>query len=178
MGGMIAQTLAIEHPEKVLSLTSIMSTTGDRDVGQPTGAAVERLLVRPPADRDGYVAHSVATSKVIGSPGLVDDERVRELAGRSFDRCYDPGGVGRQLLAIVASGSRTERLRSLDIPALVIHGTADPLVQPDGGRRTAEAIRGAELVTIEGMGHDLPRPFRPQVVDAICALTGRVGAAR
>ena len=176
MGGMIAQTLAVEHPEKVLSLTSIMSSTGDLDVGQPTGEALERLLVRPPDDRDGYVEHSVATSKVIGSPGLVDEARVRDVAIRSFDRCYLPAGVGRQLLAILASGSRTERLRGIEAPTLVIHGTADPLVQPTGGRRTAEVIPGAELVEIEGMGHDLPRARWPQVVDAICALIARAGA--
>jgi pimeloyl-ACP methyl ester carboxylesterase len=178
MGGMIAQTLAIRHPAKVLTLTSIMSTTGDRDIGQPTPEAMEQLLQPPATDRDGAIEQSVNASKVIGSPAHFDEGRTRERAAEAYDRSFYPVGVGRQLLAIVASGSRREALGAVRVPTLVIHGGADPLVQPDGGRRTAEAIPGAALLVIDGMGHDLPPAFWPQVVDAIVDLTGRVAAAR
>jgi len=176
MGGMIAQTLAIEHPEKVLTLTSIMSNTGDRDVGQPTPEAMQRLMVRPPEEREAVIANSLETSRVIGSPGLIDEERIRQRAAEAYDRCFYPVGIGRQLIGIMASGSRSEALKQLDVPTLVIHGSADPLVQVDGGRRTAEVIPGAELMIIDGMGHDLPQVFWPQIIDAICALTAKAPA--
>ncbi len=173
MGGMIAQTVAIEHPERVLTLTSIMSTTGDRDVGQPDPSVMGVLLAAPPSDRAGAVANSIAASRAIGSPEHFDEDRARTRAETSFDRCFYPPGVGNQLLAIVASGSRTEALRRLNVPALVIHGDADPLVTPSGGRRTAEAIPGAELLEIEGMGHDLPQVFWPRIIEAITSLAAR-----
>jgi pimeloyl-ACP methyl ester carboxylesterase len=171
MGGMIAQTLAIRHPQKVLTLTSIMSTTGALDVGQPNPAAVALLLTPPPADRAGFIEHSVSASRVLASPGFpFDEERARARGARSFDRCFHPIGAARQLLAIVASGDRTPALRSLRVPTLVIHGDADPLVGPSGGRATAEAVPGARLLMIPGMGHELPRGAWETVVDAIVEL--------
>jgi pimeloyl-ACP methyl ester carboxylesterase len=171
MGGMIAQTLAIRHPKKVQTLTSIMSTTGALDVGQPEPTAVALLLSPPPVTRDAFIEHTVATSRVLASPGFpFDEERIREVAARSYDRCFQPAGVGRQLLAIIASGDRTPALRSLRMPTLVIHGDADPLVTPSGGRATAEAVPGARLVVIPGMGHDLPRGVWATIVDAIVEL--------
>jgi pimeloyl-ACP methyl ester carboxylesterase len=177
MGGMIAQSIALAAPERVLSLTSIMSTTGDADVGAPSPEVLSVLLTPPPTDREGYIANSVEGSRVIGSPEHFDEARARELAGRGYDRCFYPAGVAHQLLAIVSSPSRTEGLRRLDVPTLVIHGSADPLVNPSGGARTAEAIAGAELLVLDGMGHDLPRFYWSAVIEAITALAARAGAA-
>ena len=172
MGGMIAQTLAIEHPQRVSSLTSIMSTTGDPSVGGASEEALGVLLAPPANDRAEAIERSVAAFKVIGSPAYeLDEAGLRERAGVSFDRAHDPAGVGRQLLAIIASGDRTARLREVRVPALVIHGSADPLVRPDGGRATAAAIAGAELVEFDGMGHDLPRALWPAMIDRIVAIT-------
>ncbi len=160
MGGMIVQTMAIEHPERVLSLTSIMSTTGDPDVGQPHPEVLPLLLERAPDDREGYIAAQVEGSRVISSPEHFDPERAAAVAGASFDRCFYPDGVGHQLLAILASGSRSDALRELDVNTLVIHGDVDPLVTVSGGERTAEVIPGAELMILEGMGHDVPAFYR------------------
>ena len=174
MGGMIAQTLAIEHPERVSTLTSIMSTTGDPSVGGATEAALGVLLAPPARNRAEAIERSVATLRVIGSPAYeLDEPALRERAGLAFDRAHDPAGVGRQLLAIIASGDRTARLRELRVPALVIHGADDPLVNVDGGRATAAAIPGAELVEFAGMGHDLPRALWSAIEDRIVALSGR-----
>ena len=174
MGGMIAQTVAIEHPERLRSLTSIMSTTGDASVGQPTDQALAVLLAPPARTREEAVERTVASYRVIGSPGFAFDEAaLRERAGLSYDRAHDPLGVGRQLLAVLASGSRSERLRELRVPALVIHGAQDPLVRLSGGQATAEAIPGAELVVIDGMGHDLPRDLWPDITGRIAALAER-----
>ena len=176
MGGMIAQALAAHHRERVLSLASIMSNTGARRTGQPKLAAYRVLLGRPPADREGYIEHTVKLEKIIGSPGFEQDEAaLRRLAGRSFDRGRNPAGTLRQLAAVVASGDRTELLRGITAPTVVIHGDADPLVQPSGGRATAEAIPGARLVIIPGMGHDLPRGAWPQIIDAIAENAARAG---
>ncbi len=175
MGGMIAQSLAIRHPEKVLSLTSIMSTTGDRDVGQPAPEVLGTLLTPAATDRAEAIEAAVSTSRIIQSPEHFDEARARERAEREYDRSFRPAGVARQLLAIMASGSRTEDLRRLDVPTLVIHGDLDPLVTPSGGARTAEVIPGAELLRLPTMAHDLPVVLWPQVVEAITQLASRAG---
>jgi pimeloyl-ACP methyl ester carboxylesterase len=178
MGGMIAQTLAIERPERVRSLTSIMSSTGDAKVGQATEAAMAVLMAPPVRSREEAMDRVVESFRVIGSPGYpLDEEALRERARLSFDRAYDPSGVGRQLVAILASGDRTGRLRDVRVPALVIHGEQDPLVGASGGRATAAAIPGAELVVIEGMGHDLPQPLWPEIADHIAMLAERAEQA-
>ncbi len=178
MGGMIAQTVAIEHPRRVLSLTSIMSTTGDRAVGTPTQEAMAALLAPPATSRAGAIERTVATYRVIGSPGYpMDEAALRERAGLSFDRGFDPVGVARQLTAIYASGDRTPHLRELTVPTLVVHGEQDPLVGVSGGRATAEAVPGAELVVIDGMGHDLPEPLWAEVAGHIARHAAAAGAA-
>jgi pimeloyl-ACP methyl ester carboxylesterase len=167
-GGMIAQTVAIRRPERVLSLTSMMSSTGDRSVGQPHPEAMPALLTRPPATRDEYADFVVAIWRVIGSPGFeIDEQALRRRALASYDRGYYPDGTARQLLAILASGDRTPALRELDVPTVVIHGTDDILIDVSGGRATAAAIPGAKLELIPGMGHDLPRQLWPRFVDLI-----------
>ncbi len=168
MGGMIAQTLAAEHPASVRSLVSIMSSTGSRWSGQPSLAIYRYFLSRAPADREGYIDRTVKVFTAIGSRGLPQDtERHRDIAARSWDRGLDPSASGRQLGAIIASGDRTKRLRSIAAPTLVIHGSKDPMVSRSGGVATARAIPGARMLTIEGMGHDLPEAAWPQILDAI-----------
>jgi pimeloyl-ACP methyl ester carboxylesterase len=169
MGGMIAQTIAIRHPDRVASLTSVMSTTGDPDVGSPTAEAMAALMAPPATTRDDYVDVVVHHSHVWGSPGLFDEDRLRDTAGRAWDRGYDPAGTARQLVAILSSGSRSADLAQLAVPTLVIHGTADTLVQPSGGERTAEVIPDAKLLVVEGMGHDLAPPLWPRLIDAVTA---------
>ena len=177
MGGMIAQTMATQQPARVLSLTSIMSMTGERGYGEPDPSVVPLLLERPPSERDAAIENSVEGSRLIGSPDYFDDEWARDRAARAYDRSFYPRGVGHQLCAVLASGSRDEALRSLDVPTLVIHGTVDPLVSPSGGEHTAECIQGSELLMLEGMGHDLPVHFWSQVIDAICSVAARAEAA-
>jgi pimeloyl-ACP methyl ester carboxylesterase len=167
MGGMIGQTLAIEHRTRVLSLTSMMSTTGDPDVGVPTAEALDAVLGPPSLTREESQDTFVRHAHVWGSPGLFDEDRLRRRAGEAWDRDHDPMGGTRQLAAILASGSRSGALRDLDVPTLVIHGTEDRLVQPSGGERTAEVVPDAKLVMVEGMGHDLAPPLWPRLVDAI-----------
>jgi pimeloyl-ACP methyl ester carboxylesterase len=169
MGGMIAQSVALAHGARVRSLTSIMSMTGDPDVGQPTPEAVTALLSPPAQDRDEAGDHKVHHAHTWGSPAFVDEARLRDLAARLWDRAHDPAGTARQLAAIFASGSRSAGLRSLDVPTLVIHGTEDKLVQPSGGERTAEVVPDAKLLIVEGMGHDLPPQLWPRIVDAVTA---------
>ncbi len=176
MGGMIAQTLAIDHPDRVRTLTSIMSTTGGRDVGRPTSAALTALLVPPPGDRTQAVEGALRVGRIIGSPGLVDEASIAERAAAAWDRCAYPEGTAHQLLAITASPDRTPALAEVDVPTLVIHGDVDPLVTPSGGRATAEAVPGAELLLVEGMGHDVPRVHWDELVGAVTALTARVDA--
>ncbi len=177
MGGMIAQTLAANHPSLVRSLVSIMSNTGARLSGQPSLRIYSVFLRRPPREREAFIAHMERLFTAIGSRGLPQDlEDLRELAAVSFDRDRDPQGPGRQLAAIIASGDRTADLRRIAIPTLVVHGTADPLVSPSGGRATAKAIPGARLMTIDGMGHDLPRAIWPRLIDAIVEQAHRADA--
>ena len=177
LGGMVAQTLAIEHPERVLTLASVMSTTGDPEVGRPTPVGMEALTTKAPADREGYIEATVRARELIGSPGFPRDEAYRrELAARAFDRGYHPDGTLRQVVAIVASGDRTSRLRELDVPTVVIHGEDDVLIDVSGGRATAAAIPGARLVLIPGMGHDLPPGVWETIADAIVANTERATA--
>jgi pimeloyl-ACP methyl ester carboxylesterase len=176
MGGMIVQQLAIDHPDRLLSLTSIMSTTGDPDVGQPHPDVLPVLLDAAPEEREAYIAFNVEGSRVIGSPEHFDEDRAAVSAGLSFDRCFYPRGTANQLMAILASGSRSEGLRQLDCNTLVIHGDVDPLVSVSGGERTAEVIPGAELMILEGMGHDMPVFYWPQVIEAITGLATRSAA--
>jgi pimeloyl-ACP methyl ester carboxylesterase len=171
MGGMIAQTMAIRHPEKVLTLTSIMSTTGNAQVGQPSPEALPRLMRPAPTEREAFIEHFVGTTRVLAAPGApIDEDRTRARAGRSFDRCFYPIGFLRQLLAIAASGDRTPALRSLHVPTLVIHGDGDPLIDPSGGRATADAIPDARLLMLPGMGHDLPQAVWGTIADALVDL--------
>jgi pimeloyl-ACP methyl ester carboxylesterase len=179
MGGMIAQSLAIRHPERVRSLVSIMSTTGDRSVGSPADVALGVLLAPAARDRDEALQRAVDTYRVIGSPGFEFDEAaLRERAGLSFDRAYDPAGVARQLAAILTTDDRTPHLGEIAVPTLVIHGEQDTLVDVSGGRATAAAIPGADLWVVDGMGHDLPRELWPEIVDRIAAVVQRGEAAR
>jgi pimeloyl-ACP methyl ester carboxylesterase len=174
MGGMVAQLVAIRHPERVRSLTSIMSTTGDPAVGMPAEAALGVLLAPPATDRESAIERAVDTYRVIGSPGFeFDEQALRERAALSYDRRYNPAGVARQLAAILTTPDRTADLGAVDAPTLVIHGAQDSLVDVSGGRATAAAIPGAELLVIGGMGHDLPRAIWPEVTDRITALVER-----
>jgi len=174
MGGMIAQQLVIDHPARVLSLCSIMSTTGDRTVGRSTEEAMAALGQPPATTRDQAIANAVHSSRTIGSPAYppTDEER-RARAEAKYDRAYRPVGTGRQFAAILASPDRTAALHDVNAPALVIHGEADPLVDVSGGRATAAAIPGAELLVLPGMGHDLPAALWPTIIDAITANTTR-----
>jgi pimeloyl-ACP methyl ester carboxylesterase len=177
MGGMIAQTLATRHPDRVRSLVSIMSNTGSRFTGQPKLAVYTIFLQRPPRGRDAYIAAAEKVFGAIGSTGLPQDvEDTRAIAAASYDRDHDDAGPARQLAAIIASGDRTGELARITAPTLVIHGSADPLVRPSGGRATARAIPGARLLLIEGMGHDLPRAAWPQLLGAITEHVARADA--
>ncbi len=172
MGGMITQALVINHPELFVSACSIMSTTGDRSVGAPTGEAMGALLRPPASSREEFIDASVEGSKVIGSPGYPTDETVlRQRAGEAYDRSYSPEGTARQLAAILASPDRTEGLRGVRMPFLVVHGEDDPLVTVSGGQATASAVAGSRLMTIPGMGHDLPEALWGPVSEAIVANT-------
>jgi pimeloyl-ACP methyl ester carboxylesterase len=176
MGGMIAQTMAIEHPARVRTLTSIMSTTGESEYGTPQPDAIAVLLRPAAATRDEAIEADVTARRVIGSPEHFDEAVARERAAEAYDRCYNPAGTARQLLAIVAGGSRAEGLAQLAVPTLVIHGDIDPLVTFTGGQRTAELVPGAELLALEGMGHDLPPAYLGPIVEAITSLAARTHA--
>jgi pimeloyl-ACP methyl ester carboxylesterase len=179
MGGMIAQTLAIEYPDRVRSLTSIMSTTGDPSVGQATRPAMAALLSPPAASREQAIERTLAIVRVIGSPGFeLDETEIRRRTGLAYDRSNDPVGVARQLVAIAASGDRTSALRGVSAPTLVVHGADDPLVDVSGGEATARAIDGAELALFDGMGHDLPRVLWAELARRIGELVERADAAR
>jgi pimeloyl-ACP methyl ester carboxylesterase len=168
MGGMIAQTMAAEHPDRVRSLVSIMSSTGSRWSGQPAPRILPVFLQRPASGKEAYVERIVKLFGLVGSPGFErDDDELRELASTSWDRGVDPAGLNRQLGAIIASGHRARDLKRIRVPTLVIHGKSDRLIRPSGGRATARAIPGARLELIDGMGHDLPRGVWPRIVDGI-----------
>jgi pimeloyl-ACP methyl ester carboxylesterase len=174
MGGMIAQTLTIEHPERVLSLVSIMSTTGRRTVGWANPRLFPLLLGRSRQDREAVIARSVFTWAAIGSPAYpTPADETRDRAAETFDRGISPSGVLRQMQAVLAQPDRTVALRQVKVPALVIHGLKDPLVHVSGGRATAAAIPGAELILIPGMGHDMPRELWPVFVDGIARTAAR-----
>ncbi len=168
MGGMIAQTMAIRQPERVLSLGSMMSTTGDRRVGTPKLRVWSVMMRRAPEDRDAYIKYFVRVFRMIGSPDYrLDEADMRERAAATYDRCHNPAGTARQLGAILSSGSRTAALQRLDVPTVVIHGKRDPLIPFRAGVATAKAIPGAELLAFPGMGHDLPRELWPRFTDAL-----------
>lgn len=166
MGGMIAQTFAINFPERTLSLVSVMSQPGELDVGQPTDEAAIAIMAAPPASRDEYIASSTKW-QVWQSKKYRSDELSYANAARDFDRAFYPEGASRQMAAIYASGSRAEQLALLSCPTLVIHGLDDTLITTSGGERTAELIPGAKLMLVDDMGHDLPRPLWPVFVDAV-----------
>jgi pimeloyl-ACP methyl ester carboxylesterase len=178
LGGMIAQTIAIMHPKRVRSLTSIMSTPwGGIGWWSPTPAAQAALSAPLPTSRAEMVERTVAMQKAIGSPGYPMDEAwVREVAGQSYDRGFDPTGLERQALAVYASGDRTVALAHVTAPALVVHGEADPVVQLPAGQATAAALPDAELLVLPGTGHDVPREIWPTLVTAISRLADRAEA--
>ena len=172
MGGMIVQMMAIEHPDRVLSMTSIMSTTGANDVGQPDPAAIGALLAPPPMDRDGAIAANIDAARIIGG-SLFDEADARARAAESFDRCFHPAGSAFQIAAIAATGDRTERLREVRVPTLVVHGREDSLVSLSGGEATAAAVPGADLLVFGQMGHDVPEEYWSQIADAISGIALR-----
>jgi pimeloyl-ACP methyl ester carboxylesterase len=168
MGGAIAQEIAIHSPERVRSLTSIMSTTGNLKLPQPKREAMTLLMAPPPKTKDEYIALFARNWKILRQGSFPQDEaKDRDRAERCYARGLNPAGVGRQFRAILASGARNKALASVKVPSLVIHGTVDPLVRPEAGRDTANSIPGAKLVMVEGMGHALPIPMWPQVIGAI-----------
>jgi pimeloyl-ACP methyl ester carboxylesterase len=176
MGGMIAQTLAIRHPQRVLSLVSIMSNTGAQLSGQPALAVYPLLLKAAPREREAFADHVASVFDKIGSPGFDRDlDEVRDMARLSYDRDRDAAASGRQLAAIIASPNRTKDLARITAPTLVIHGKADKLVRPSGGRAAARAIPGARLMLVDGMGHDLPRGAWERIVDGIVDNARRAG---
>lgn len=176
MGGMVAQTVAIEHPGRVRSLVSMMSSTGNRWLGFPARKAFGTLFGRPGVGREAAIESAVRTFKTIGSPAYpMDETRFRKMAGISYDRSHSRAGVARQLHAITASGDRTAKLERLRLPATVLHGDSDPLIRPAAGRATAKAIRDSRLRIFKGMGHDLPPALWPDFAEEITATAHRFG---
>ncbi len=173
LGGMVVQQMAIDRPDRVASLTSLMSTTGDPDVGQPEPSALDALISPVPEDREGFVAQALESGKILAGPEHIDEDWIVERSGLSFDRGYNPQASADQLLAMLVSPSRSAGLRELDVPALVVHGELDPLVTLSGGERTAECLRGSEFLPLEGMGHDLPRYYWATVIHHVTALASR-----
>ena len=181
MGGMIAQVLTLEHPDRVRSLTSIMSTTGAPDVGQPDPAVMGALLAPPPASREEAIEAGVNLGRAIAGP-LFDEAGTRAYVAASYDRAFNPDGFAFQIAAIGRSAPRTDALGAVTAPTLVIHGKADPLVTPSGGEATAAAIPGAKLLMFDDMGHDLPEPLWPKItgaiIDHVRAADAAAGAPR
>ncbi|MCC6436869.1 MAG: alpha/beta hydrolase [Acidimicrobiales bacterium] len=175
LGGMVAQLLAIEHPARVASLTSLMSTTGDRALLVPEPDVLAMLLRPVPTDVESAVASALAWSELVDSPEHRDPEAVEAFARRAWARCPRRDGAARQLLAIAASPSREEQLARLEVATLVIHGSADRLIRPEGGQRTAALVAGAELLELEGMGHDLPPVYWAPIIEAVTRLAVRAG---
>jgi pimeloyl-ACP methyl ester carboxylesterase len=167
LGGMITQTIAIEHPDRITSMISVMSTTGEPGVGRPTPAAFAHLTRAPAIDRESYVNGHVEGLRIWGTVEFADEERWRADAERAFARAFRPSGTRRQFLAVQASGSRADGLAGLDLPTLVIHGDRDTLIDISGGRRTAELVPGARLEAIAGMGHDYPPQLWQRLVDLV-----------
>ena len=172
LGGMIAQVLTIEHPTRVRSLISVMSMSGEPEFGQSTPEAIGALLSESPSDRSGYIEHSIVY-QVYHSKKYRSDEFSKTSAARDFDRMYYPQGSARQLAAVYASGRRTEQLRAIKTPTLVIHGKDDTLISPSGGERTAELIPNAKLVLVDDMGHDMPKPLWGFLVKLITDFVDR-----
>ncbi len=167
MGGMIVQRLAIDHANRVLSMTSVMSRTGEPGYGESSADALAFLTAPPPPSRSAYIDHQVAALRVYGSkPEWIDEDAIRGRAAAAYDRCFCPDGIGRQMRAIIEDGSRAEQLRGLELPTLVVHGSRDTLIDPSGGRRTAELVPGAHYLEIDGMGHDYPPAVWKQWVTA------------
>jgi pimeloyl-ACP methyl ester carboxylesterase len=170
MGGMITQELITRYPDRFQSACSIMSTTGNPTVGQPTQEALSVLLMPTASDRDGAIERGITIQRILSSPAYPPTEEVLRIrSAESYDRAYHPAGTGRQLAAILASGDRTEALATVTIPTLVIHGDADPLINVSGGHATAAAIPGAQLLVCPGMAHDLPQELWDTIIDAIVA---------
>jgi len=175
LGGMIAQLMAIHYPERVRTLTCIMSrASSDRSAGRPTFRAMMMLFGRAPTDREAYLKRAQRLWRVLSGPRFPPDpQKVRERAALTWERGTNPGGVRRQMAAEMTSVSRVEALRGVRVPTLVIHGDLDPLLPVQGGRQIAAAVPGAELMIIEGMGHSLPQEVWPRVVDAVARVAGR-----
>lgn len=178
MGGMIAQTIAIEHADRVRSLTSVMSTTGESTVGRPTPEAQAALLAPPPTSLEAAIEGSLAWARVCGSKRFFDPETIERRVTREYLRGQYAEGAGRQLAAILGSGDRADGLRGVEAPTLVLHGLDDTLITPDGGRRTAELVQGSTLVEVADMGHDLPYPLWDEIVGSIHHHIDRAESAR
>jgi pimeloyl-ACP methyl ester carboxylesterase len=176
MGGMIAQTITIRHPDRVLSLISIYSRTGNPELLPPKPEILGLLIAPPPNQREAYVEHMLRVFKAIAGPRFgVDETWTCRIMAESFDRGYYPQGTARQLVAVMTQRDRRPALALVKVPTLVIHGTDDPLVPVEGGKDTAKSIPGARLILIEGMGHDLPHSGAwPQIIDAIVEHTRKI----
>jgi pimeloyl-ACP methyl ester carboxylesterase len=174
MGGFISQTIALLAPERLRSLTLIMTSTGGKTVGYPHPRVARELLRRRRTrDRESAIAAAIDVFSLIGSPGYaLDEEYLQRQAGASYDRAYDPAGYLRQLAACLAQPDRTKQLRRLDVPTLVMHGLADPLVSATGGLALARTIPGAKFVGFSGMGHDLPKPLWQPLADEVVRHVG------
>jgi pimeloyl-ACP methyl ester carboxylesterase len=176
MGAMVAQTMAIERPDRVLSLTSMFGETGEPEFGNPSEEALTALLSVAPTERAPYIESAAGNAMIWASRRYGDRARSEALAAQSFDRAFYPEGGGRQFAAIISGGSRADGLRALTVPTLVIHGLDDTLIAPDGGERTAELVPGARLMLVEDMGHDRPEPLWPLLTEAILEHTAAVTA--